>query len=190
MNEPADELAGEAGDLGRSRMGRFVVRCERIVIRCEEVFFTLILGALLLAGLLPIVCRLLELPGINWSSPLSHQLVLWVALFGAGAATRDRKHISIDAVGHALPGRFRLALRAATELLACVVCGLLVPIAITFVRDEASFTEGQTAFFGLPRSWLPAVIPVGLGLLAGRFFLAALFDAIASLDRSRGHSLV
>ena len=181
MNDGSDEGGSEPGDRDGNALGRFVDVIGRSVVRCEEVFFALLLGALLVVGLVPIVCRLLDVPGIDWSGPLSRQLVLWVALFGAGAATRDRKHITIDAVGHVLPARARLALRAATELFGAVVCGVLVAISIAFVRDEALFTEGETAFLGLPKSWLPAVIPVGMSLLAVRFFLAALSDALASL---------
>ncbi len=182
MNDAGDENGREPGDRDDGNaFGRFVGVIGRSVVRCEEVFFALLLGTLLVVGLVPIVCRLLDLPGIAWSGPLSRQLVLWVALFGASAATRDRKHITIDAIGHVLPARARLALRAGTELFGAVVCGVLVPVSIAFVRDEALFTEGETAFLGLPKSWLPAVIPAGLSLLTVRFFLAALSDAMTSL---------
>lgn len=178
-------MSGETEERGGGKEQLDGRASGKVVVRCEEVFFAIILGALLLTGLLPMVLRFLELPGVNWSRSLSSQLVLWLALFGAGAATRDRKHISIDAVSHVLPERGRLALRAATELLAAIVCGVLVPVAVSFVSLEADLTEGQTAFPGVPKSWLPAVIPVGLSLLSLRLLLAGWIDARASLGRGR-----
>lgn len=179
MKDGSPERGDEPRDLHQSAIGK-------IVIRCEEILFALILAGLLVTGSLPMVCRFLGLSGVNWSSSLSTQLVLWLALFGAGAATRDRKHISIDAISHLLPERGRLALRAVVELLAAVACGVLVPVAVSFVGLEAELTEGEFAFPGVPKSWLPAVIPVGLSLLALRFLLAAWFDARAALLRAEG----
>ena len=161
------------GDLHGSGIGRFV-------IRCEEILFAVILAALLVSGLLPIIFRFLDLSGVNWSGSLSSHLVLWLALFGAGAATRDRKHISIDAISHLLSPRARLALRAAVELVAAVACAVLVPAAVSFVGLEAELTGEEIAFLGVPKSWLPAVIPIGLSLLVVRFLLAAWVDARAA----------
>ncbi len=164
------------GDLHGSGIGR-------IVIRCEEILFAVILAALLVSGLLPMLLRSLDLSGFNWSGSLSSQLVLWLALFGAGAATRDRKHISIDAISHLLSPRARLALRAAVELVAAVACAVLVPAAVSFVGLEAELTGEEIAFLGVPKSWLPAVMPIGLSLLVVRFLLAAWVDARAARGR-------
>ncbi len=177
MNDVGRDRDREPGNLFGGRIGR-------IVIRSEEILFTVILAMILLAGLAPMVCRFLGVPGIGWSGSLSSQLVLWLALFGAGAATRDRKHISIDAISHVLPRRGRLALRAAVGLAGAVACGVLIPVAISFVRLEAELAAGEIAFLGVPKGWLPVVIPVGLSLLALRFLLAAWIDARAALVRS------
>ena len=45
----------------------------KVVIRCEEVFFTILLGLFILTGLLPIICRFLNLPGVPWATPVSQQ---------------------------------------------------------------------------------------------------------------------
>ena len=59
------------------------------LIRCtEEWFFVAILLALVGVGLAPIIARRFDLGSITWSVDVSRQLVLWIALFGAGAATR------------------------------------------------------------------------------------------------------
>ena len=155
----------------------------RFVVCVEEIFFTAVLATMIIAGLLPVASRWLGLPGVTWANPLAQELVLWVALFGAGAATRDRKHISIDAISHMLPPRGRLGLRALTELFAAGVCAWLTVPAVASVRSEdRAFVSDETALFGIPQTWLAAVIPVGLALLCLRFVLAAWFDAQAALS--------
>ncbi|MCB1566462.1 MAG: TRAP transporter small permease subunit, partial [Xanthomonadales bacterium] len=42
-----------------------------------------------------------------WSEPVSRLLVLWLALLGGLAATREGKHIAIDALPRLLPPLWR-----------------------------------------------------------------------------------
>jgi TRAP-type C4-dicarboxylate transport system permease small subunit len=158
---------------------------DRIVLLAEKILFTVILLVFLFAGLAPIVCRIFDLPGIPWSGSLSNHLVLWVALFGAGAAARDRKQLCIDAVGHFLPWRGRMALRAAGYGVAAIVCLALLSPAIRFTSEEIKFGGDEIAFFGVPQSWLPGVLPIGFALLALRLGLAAWGDARAALNRDQ-----
>jgi len=165
---------------------------DRIVRTFDNLLFTGLVLAFLVAGALPIVCRVFELPGVPWSGPLSNHLVLWVALFGAGAAARDRKQLSIDAVGSFLPDRGRLALRSAGYGIAAIACLALLYPSVQFALGEIEFSTGEEAFFGVPQAWLPSVLPIGFGLLALRLALAAWGDARAafsagrSLDADRG----
>ena len=101
------------------------------------------------------------------------------------AATRDRKHITIDAVSQFLPPRGRLGLRAVTELFAAVVCAALVPASILLLGDEIDFYAGETTSFGLPRGWLPAIVPLGLSALTLRFLIAAWVDFRTALKTSQ-----
>lgn len=178
MNEPREE--SHAGEEEAS------VRRWGWIVRCEEVLFLCILAALILAGLLPIAARFVGLPSFLWLDDLSEQMVLWIALLGAGAATRDRKHIDIDILGQFLPSRGRLALRAVMELAAAVLCGVLVPVAVAFVREEADLAPVAETFLEHCRNWLPVVIPLGLGLLTLRLLLAAGSDAWAAWVGRKG----
>ena len=53
--------------------------------------------------------------GIAWADPLLRVLVLWLGLLGALAATRDRRHITIDVLSRMLPARAKAAADAATS---------------------------------------------------------------------------
>ncbi|MCI0651483.1 MAG: TRAP transporter small permease [Planctomycetes bacterium] len=162
-------------------------RVLAILLRAEECLFAVLLFLLLALGLLPIAGRWLPALALPGGSELSQQIVLWLALFGAGAATRDRKHISIDAVGHALSERKRLALRAAGELVAGFVTACLLPASYRFVVAEAAFASGQAPLaFAIPRYCFMMVIPVGIALVALRLFAAAAVEGGAAFRRPRG----
>ncbi len=155
----------------------------RVVLAIERAFFLAVLVGLLALGLIPIVCRFTGLPPVPWTSALSQHLILWLALFGAGAATRDRKHICIDAVSHYFGPRTRLAFRAGGYLFAAAVCVVLVPVAVAFLRDELEFGSRAEAFPGVETRWLPAVLPVGLAILALRLLIAAAADGWSAFAR-------
>jgi len=169
------EVEGSELENGASRVGDS--RWGRIVVRAEEVLFALMLAAFLVAGLLPIVARYVGFTSAAWTGTLSQQLVLWVALFGAGAATRDRKHIKIDALSQFFPARGRVVLQAATQGFAAVVCAVLSWVSLLFVWDEIELSGDALSPLGVPASWLSAVLPAGFLLLTVRLLIAAWFDA-------------
>lgn len=158
-------------------------RAFRVGYHVESTICLLLLGTLVFSCLVPVVLRILGIAGLAWAQPLSTYLVLWVAILGAGAATRDRKHIAIDAIGQFLPPRGRLALRGIGEWIACAILVYLVPHAQRFVADEKEFTEGELALWGIPAWWLPAVIPAGLCWLALRLLLAGSVDLWRAIAR-------
>lgn len=147
--------------------------------RLEGLLLLGILVALLCVGLLPILAR--QFPEIKapvWGSQFSQHAVLWIALIGALAATRDRKHIAIDALGQLLPRRARTFLLGVTELLAAAIVGMLVPAAIRFAAAERAASADRVAFLGIPEGWLASVVPVGLALLATRLVACGAMDTV------------
>ncbi|MCA8959782.1 MAG: TRAP transporter small permease [Planctomycetes bacterium] len=153
-----------------------IERSKSRLARLEAAISLTLMAVLLSFCLVPVVARLLGTPGLPWAQPFTEYLVLWIALFGAAAATRQRKHIAIDAIGHYLPDRPRLALRGVGELVACAVLIVLIPPAIAFVRDERAFSGDDAIWWGVPTWWLPLVIPFGLGWIGLRLLLAGAVD--------------
>jgi TRAP-type C4-dicarboxylate transport system permease small subunit len=158
----------------------------RAILRIEEVFFGVVLIGLVLLGLGPILSRWLSGPDLGWMEPCSRQLVLWVALFGAGAATHDRNHIGIDAVTYFLPVRWRTGVRVGTALVSAAVCLIVGWLSIRFVRSEVEFGAGATAFLFVRQWWLACVLPVGFWLLAVRFLVVAWQDLRSVLPARPG----
>lgn len=173
MNQEYDNLS----DLSRQPESKF----SQIIRFIEEVFFTIILVAIVLLGLAPIVLRSYFDTGISWAEPLSRQLVLWLALFGAGAATRDRKHITIDIIANFVPLRWKLACRSLTEIVSSVICGILCRVSITFVLEEREYGFKSSITPSIPEWIFELVLPVGFLLLTLRLLIAGCQDAYRAI---------
>ena len=141
--------------------------------RVEEVFFSVVLLLMVVVGLLPMLARLGVPVSASWAEPLVRQMVLWLALFGAAAATADSKHISIDAVTHLLPRSLSTAIRMLTCLVAGGVSGVLAWVSVAFVRGEAEYATAGSGIFGAPEWCWQLVLPVGFSLLSLSLVVAA-----------------
>lgn len=148
------------------------------VRRVEEVLFAVILLGMIVAGLIPIFSRRFLPVGLTWPDPFTRQMVLWVALLGAGAATQERSHIAVDAVTHFLPQRGRSVVQALTHLGSAVLCGAFACFSVAFVKDIAEFEGAKVAFLGMREWWLALILPISFALLTLRLGIAAAQDAL------------
>jgi TRAP-type C4-dicarboxylate transport system permease small subunit len=96
-------------------------------------------------------------------------LVLWVALLGAVAASREGKHIHVDAIARWLPGRIRSGAAALTDLFTLAVCLLLAWQSLRFMQSARE--SGEMAFGSLPVWVAELILPLGFTLIALRYGL-------------------
>lgn len=160
-------------------------RLGRIVRRSEEISFAIIIIALILLGLIPMVLRFLGMGGMLWITPLTRYFVVVIALLGAGTAVRERSSISVDIISHLLSDRKQLFMRAGTELVSAVVCGVFIWVSIRFVMD---FERDTIAFLRIPEWWLAMILPCGFFLLTLRLLIAAWEDFMIGLKLSKNNS--
>ena len=125
------------------------------------------------AGLLPIIFRGSAKVNTSWVEPFTHHMVLWIALFGAIIATRDQKHITVDALGQLLPHRWKHGIRTVTDLLSATICGYVTALSITFIRSDWEFATNKI-FWHIPEHTLQLALPIGFSILALRFLLNAI----------------
>ena len=108
-------------------------------------------------------------------------LVLWVAFLGAVAASREGKHIHVDAVARWLPGRARAGVAALTDLFTLVVCLVLAWQALRFIQSARESAE--MAFGALP-VWVAAIIlPLAFTLIGLRYALRLSLHVRQARDR-------
>lgn len=135
----------------------------------DSVMIALVTLMILLAGA-QIILRNLFDTGISWSDPLLRIMVLWVGLVGAMAATRERRHITIDVLSRFLPTRGKQVSGVITDLFSAVVCALLAWHSGNFVIEE--YHGGAEAFAAVPAWACEAIMPLGFAVMALRFLLS------------------
>ena len=148
----------------------------------ENTFLVVTLTALILLAAAQILLRNVFDTGFVWSEELLRLLLLWLAMIGAVAASRQDKHIKIDVLSRFLPPRMRLASQVATAMFASCVCGLIAWHAFRFVAESREF--GEVVLVNAPAWWFQAVLPLGFALIAYRYAVLTL-ACLNSLLRHR-----
>ena len=134
--------------------------------RAEDILLALVLGTLVVLAPLQIFLRNFFDAGWIWADPFLRVLVLWVALLGALAASRQNKQISIDVVSKFLSPRSRAIVGLQTGLFTAFVCTVLAYHSWLFVAGEREF--GSKAFGDVPAWLCQIVIPFAFSMIAVR----------------------
>ena len=140
-------------------MGR---RIETALMSC------LLLGIIVLATL-QILLRNVFSYSLYWADDLIRVAVLWLAVIGAVAASRDNRHLAIGIVSRYFPEPWHKPSAVVASGFASLVCALLTWHAFRFVAD--SFRFGDTLLADLPAWPFQLVMPVGFALISFRFSL-------------------
>jgi len=157
-------------DSGSAPGGARVGGVLRAVAFAENAVLVLLLGTLVAVAGGQIVLRQLNV-AVVWADPLTRLLILWIAVFGAVAASRDAQHITIDALSRFLPPRAQRVAAAVVALFASAVCVVLACEAARFVGVEYAM---NTAGLGAVPAWVLAlVLPIGFALIALRYTIVA-----------------
>ena len=138
------------------------------LIQClEETALVLLMGTLIGTAFAQIILRNLLSITFVWTDPLVRHLVLWCGLVGAMIATRQDKHIRIDALLRLLSPPWRDWVHAFTSLFSAGVCLLLTWISLRFIGDEMA--AETTAFLNIQTWQLQLIFPLSFGIMALRF---------------------
>ena len=147
----------------------FVHRLRRICTICEDTLLALMLFTMIGLGTLQIVQRNFFGSGFVWSDELLRLLVLWVAMAGAVAASRDDRHIVIDILSKFLSEKYAVTVRTLIDLFTVSVCALLAWHTTRFVLGEMEY--GATLFDGIPAWPFEAIIPIAFSIITYRYTL-------------------
>jgi TRAP-type C4-dicarboxylate transport system permease small subunit len=135
----------------------------------EQALLIAFLGFIILIAFLQIVLRNFFFTGLDWGDSLVRNLVLWIGFIGATLATKEGKHINIDAVSRWLPSLGKNVVALVTHLFSFCICCLLAYAAIKFIKNEVQM--GRMTFLSIP-TWIPELIlPLTFILMTFRFGL-------------------
>lgn len=157
-------------------------RVLAVVHRAEDILLALLLGTLVLLAPLQIVLRNFFDAGWVWTDPFLRVLVLWVALLGALAASRQDRQIAVDVVSKFLAARSKAAVGALIDLFTAFVCSVVAYHSSLFVLGEWEF--GSRAFGDVPAWLCQVVIPFAFAMIALRHASRAIAHAGIALGLS------
>ena len=155
----------------------WIARAARVGLALENALLAALLGFLIVFSFAQIVLRNVFSIGVTWGDGLTRVVVLWLALLGALAASRDGRHIRMNAFLQWLPPTLQIVVGVASDLFAAAVSAALAYFAFEFVRDARSY--GDTLLGQFPAWWFESIMPVAFALIAYRF-------AVHALVRKRG----
>jgi TRAP-type C4-dicarboxylate transport system permease small subunit len=135
---------------------------ERGLARIEAGCLGLLVAAMTVVTLAQVVARYAFGAPLIWSEEAARYLFVWVAMFGAALAVRERGHYALDAVVERLPAAARTA--AAWFARAVALAFLLILLVTGFAEMQQAHLQDAAT---LPmRMSLPyAALPIGAALM-------------------------
>lgn len=162
--------------------GSALRKLERVGKALEDAVLVVLLTSMVLLGAGQIILRNVFDIGFLFTDELLRLLVLWLAVAGAVAASRQDRHISIAVLDRFLPKQAERAVKAVVHGFTAVVCGLISWHSLVFVHS--SYAYGDTLLGHVP-AWIPQVVmPLGFGLISWRFLLFMVKDCMALLRKT------
>lgn len=160
-------------------------RLDRLGRIAENVVLIVLLGGMTLLSFGQIILREVFETGVIWADELVRLLVLWLAMVGAVAATRDDRHIRIDALSHLLPPFAVSLVRLIVDLFAAAVCVALAWHTWRYLQVEIEFED--TVLLDTPAWIAHLIVPVAMALTAYRFAVLVVRRIVElSLGKSAG----
>lgn len=159
-----------------SRSEKLFSRLEKLGRGGEDAVLVLVLTGMILLAAGQIVMRNFFNIGVIWGDELLRMLVLWIAVAGAVAASRNDKHINIAILDRFLPVKLKQVVKIVIHLFTAGICGLVTWHSVQFVRMSHEF--GDVLLGGVPAWILQSILPVGFGLICYRYGLFAIKETI------------
>jgi len=103
----------------------FINRINHWISKLEDWILVVIVLFMVFMAFLQVILRNVFDYGVIWGDILLRQLVLWVGFIGASLATKNDKHINIDALRRLHKGLSRRIINLIVSLVSAFVSGYL-----------------------------------------------------------------
>ncbi len=156
---------------------KLIKKIDLLIERLSSHGLVLVVLTMLALSCLSIVLRWFN-TNFTWIDPLVRHLVFISAFFGGVLATGRGTHIGIDLLGKILESRkmfkAQLFIRRLIALTSTLTLLWLIKAGIDFTRVELEY--GKAVFWSIKSGYLVMIIPLGLSLIALRFFIILLLS--------------
>ncbi len=164
----------------RSGLSTVFDRLDRLGQLLENIALVAMLGGMIILGFGQIVLREVFETGFVWADELIKLMVLWLAMIGAVAASRDDRHIRIDVLSQVLPDGVIKYSRLLVDAFAAVVSGVIAWQAWRYLQLEIEFED--QVLIDTPAWIAHAIVPLAFALISYRFAFLALGRLVAGKD--------
>ena len=151
-----------------------IERLDRFGRLLENIALVAMLSGMIVLAVGQIVLREVFDTGVIWADELLKLMVLWLAMIGSIAASRDNRHIRIDVLSHVLPDSMMRASRTIVDLFAAAVCGVIAWQAWRYLQLEIEFED--QVLVDTPAWIAHIVVPIAFALVSYRFVILAVKD--------------
>jgi len=149
---------------------RLFESAARLGARLEDALQVLLLAAMVLIGATQIFMRNVVGESLGWADESQRLIVLWLAMLGAMAASRDRRQLRIDLAARYLRGGLRTGLEVLADLVTSAVAGVIGWYALLFVHE--TFTYGDRLIGVIPAWIIQAVLPLAFFVICLRHLVS------------------
>jgi TRAP-type transport system small permease protein len=136
-----------------------------------------------------VFCRYVLNASLIWAEELSQYLMVWMVFLGAGLGFRQGRHVAVEMLQDALPGKLGWMLRWAVLVISAIFLATLVVLGIRY----AIFAAGQeTPALQISAAIPYSAVPVGAALFlfhllfSARAFVEKRFEEMGSLEADEG----
>src|SRR6187399_1798295 len=164
---------------------------DRGILLAEASLSLVVVGVMVLVAIIESTATLFHIshPALDSASDVLMHGTIWAALLGASYATRERRHLAIDALGRLLPDRTRRVVVAIAATFGAVVAFTLAYGLYTQLLDQVATAAEQLRLLGergiaqvaVDHSYeFQFVIPAAFVLIGLRLLLHAFHEWIAA----------
>lgn len=146
----------------------------------EEFLMVLLLFGIALVMILQVVTRYVFNYSMSWSDELVRYFLVWSCFLSVSFCVKKRISIKIDSLLHAMPERAKPWLRAVRHLIILIFCILMIPFAVTYIR-QAVASGATSAAMQIPMYYIQSAPLVGFLLLAVRSLQALIREVRAGI---------
>jgi TRAP-type C4-dicarboxylate transport system permease small subunit len=159
-------------------------RLDDLLSKVESAVLILFLSTMMLMSFTQVMLRNIFEWGFIWGDSLLRYLVFFIGLLAASLATRDEKHINIDAFAKILSPKTKGIAAILTNLFAATVTFFLACASVDFINE--GLNPADTMFLDLPVRYAGYVIVICFGMMTFRFVLRTVDNLIVMFSGTTG----
>jgi len=152
---------------GGSRQTGLLARADQAGQFIENAALVTVLTAMILLATAQIVLRNFLASGFAWGDEALRLMVLWVAMLGGVAASRENRHIAIDVLSRVLPPAPKAIAAIVVNAFTSGVSFILAWYSWVFVAESREYQD--LLLDALPAWWFQTILPVAFLLIGYRY---------------------